>query len=319
MSVRILSAKVVTQLLPMAETVALMRRAFLHLADGSIVMPERAHLASQRGVTLVMPAYVPAEAALSVKIVSVYPGNAGHGLPVICGVVALIDDATGRLLSLLDASSLTAVRTGAVGGLAADVLARPDAAVVALFGAGVQARTQLQAVLAVRPIRQVFLCSRTPASAERLAGEITGWPSAPVVAVVDNPAAAVRHADIVITATTSATPVFDGNDLQPGTHVTAIGSFQPQVRELDTTAVQRARIVVDSRPAAMAEAGDLIQAGVEYAIELGEILTGKQPGRENAEQITLFKSVGLAIQDAVAARFAFEQAEKLGLGTSVEF
>jgi ornithine cyclodeaminase len=202
--------------------------------------------------------------------------------------------------------------------LAADLLARPEANVVALFGAGVQAQAQLQAVLAVRSIKQVNLISRTKASAQKLAEEITTWPNAPQVVLADSPRQAVAEADIIIGATTSTTPLFDGNDLEPGTHVTGVGSFTPEMQEIDAVTVARARIVVDSREACLAEAGDLIIPGAKIDAELGEIVNGTKPGRQSAEEITFFKSVGVAVQDAAAAAAVLAIAEAQRLGVLVD-
>ena len=218
----------------------------------------------------------------------------------------------------MDGSRLTAIRTGAGGGLAADLLARKEAKTVALFGAGVQARVQLQAVMAVRPVTQVTLLSRTRASARKLAGEIAARPDAPAVRIASTPGEAVRDADIVIAATTSPTPLFDGNDLRPGAHVTGVGSYTPQTREVDGATVRRARIIVDSRQACLAEAGDILIPGAKIDAELGEILNGLKPGRQSDDEITFFKSVGIAVQDAVAASAVLEKAEEKGLGTVVE-
>ena len=219
------------------------------------------------------------------------------------------------------AASLTAIRTGAGGGVAADLLARKDATTVGLFGAGVQARAQLQAVMVVRNITCVNLISRTHASAQQLATEISAWTvtDAPEVNLVSTPRQVVEDADIVLCATTSGTPLFDGNDLQPGTHITAVGTFVPEKREVDTTTIRRAhRIVVDSREDCLEEAGDLIIPNAEIDAEIGEIINGNKPGRESDEEITFFKSVGVAVQDAVAGAAVLTEAEAKGLGTLVE-
>ncbi|RME51894.1 MAG: ornithine cyclodeaminase [Caldilineae bacterium] len=315
---RILSAADVTAALPMPAAIEAMRRAFGQLSAGEADVPLRARVATEKGVTLLMPAYLRQSRELGIKIVSVYGDNPSRGLPLIAAAVLVLDPETGFPRALMDGASLTALRTGAGGGLAADLLARKDARVVGLFGAGVQARAQLQAVMAVRSIERVYLRSRTRQSAERLAAEIATWPDAPAVTLADSPRQAVQHADIVIAATTSSTPVFDGHDLQPGTHVTGVGSFTPQMQEVDAVTVRRARVVVDSREACMAEAGDLIIPGAEIDAELGEIVNGEQPGRRSEEEITFFKSVGVAVQDAAAAAAVLAQAEARGLGTVVE-
>ncbi len=315
---RCLSADDVRRALPMRDCIELMRGAFAQLSSGRAVVPQRIGVDTQRGTTLVMPAYLPDNGDLAVKIVSVYRDNASQDLPAINGLVVVLDDQTGMPTVIMDGGTLTAVRTGAAGGLAADLLARKDAAIVALFGAGVQARTQLEAAMAVRHIEQVFLRSRTRAAAEKFAAEISTWPDAPAVEIVDDPHDAVRKADLVIAATTSATPVFAGSDLQPGAHVTAVGSFKPDVQEIDEETVRRCRLFVDSRAAALSEAGDLILSGVTHADELGEVINGDVSGRRGPEDITFFKSVGVAVQDAMAAGAAAEQAARHDIGQLVQ-
>jgi len=314
---RCLSADDVRRALPMRDCIELMRGAFSQLSRGKAVVPHRITVDTQRGTTLVMPAYLPDNGELAVKIVSVYNDNGLHDLPAINGLVVVLDDQTGLPTVIMDGGALTAIRTGAAGGLAADLFAREDAAVVALFGAGVQARTQLEAAMAVRHIEQVFLRSRTRAAAEKFATEISTWPDAPVVEIADDPRDAVRKADLVIAATTSATPIFDGRDLQPGAHVTAIGSFKPDVQEIDKETVRRSRLFVDSRTDAFSEAGDLILAGVKHADELGEVINGDVAGRLGPEDITFFKSVGVAVQDAVSAGAVAAQATRHNIGQLV--
>ena len=193
----------------------------------------------------------------------------------------------------MDGASLTAIRTGAGGGVAADLLAPKDARKVGLFGAGVQARAQLQAVMAVRNITRVNLISRTEASAQQLATEISEWTDPPKVNLVSTPQEVVADADIVLCATTSATPLFDGNDLQPGTHITAVGTFVPEKREVDTTTIRRSdRIVVDSREACVEEAGDLIIPNAQIDAEIGEILNGDKPGRGLGQRNHVFQIRG---------------------------
>ncbi len=200
--------------------------------------------------------------------------------------------------------------------LAADLLSRKDSKTLALFGAGVQARAQLDSVLTVRSISNVKIFDRVQTTAEKLAAEIQGIIS--TVSVVDSPKEAVSGADIVIAATTSKSPVFNGDDLEPGTHVTGVGSFTPQMQEIDEKTVRRARVVVDSKEACMAEAGDIILSRASIESEIGEIVNGKKPGRRDDEEITFFKSVGLAVQDAAAAAAVLKAANEKGLGIMVE-
>ena len=320
----------------MSKAIDAMRHAYGQLSAGTAVAPPRQHISTDKGVTLIMSAYLPERSEFGIKVVSVYDDNPNLDLPRITATVLVLDPATGSPKAFIDGASLTAIRTGAGGGLAADLLARKDAKTVGIFGAGVQARAQLQAVMAVREITRVNLISRTQASAEQLATEILAWADAPDVKLVPTPQAVVKDADIVLCATTSATPLFDGNALEPGTHITAVGTFVPEKREVDTITIQRAhRIVVDSREACLEEAGDLIIPNAEIrtenetpnivknaiilgSAEIGEIVNGNKPGRQSNDEITFFKSVGVAVQDAVAAAAVLAAAEAKGLGTLVE-
>ena len=268
--------------------------------------------------------YAPDEGgALGLKVVSIFDSNPPRGLPLIHALVLVLDATTGAPLALIEGGSLTAIRTGAASGAATDALARPDARVVALFGSGAQARRQLEAVCTVRPIERVWLYSL--GGGEQFAAEMAGHGPIPSdIVIAATPRAALAEADIVCTATTSRTPVFDGRDLRPGTHVNGIGSYTPAMQEIDAATVRRARVVVDSRAAALAEAGDLIiplRAGEidldHISTELGEVLAGQKPGRTSAAQITFFKSVGVAVQDAMAARLVVANGAALGLGTVV--
>ncbi len=324
MQIRILSAADVRASVDMAEAIDAMRQAFVSVSSGDAVVPVRLGLESTRGVHLFMPALLRNAGAVGAKIVSVNPGNAARELPQIHAVVLALDPETGRPLALMDGTWLTALRTGAAGGLAADLLARRDAATATLFGAGVQARTQLEALRHVRRIEEVRIVSKTGASAGRLAEELRVSGGLRIVLTQDRDAA-LRGADVVVTATDSTTPVFRGTLVEPGTHVTAVGSFTPAMCEVDADLVRRARVVVDQREAALSEAGDLMGPVREGAVphdfisaELGEIVAGHRPGRTTSEEITLFKSVGNAAQDIALAARILTRATKRGLGMSVE-
>ena len=319
MHIRILSAADVRAALPMSKAIDAMRHAYSQLSAGKVTAPPRQHISTEKGVTLLMPAHLPERSEFGIKVVSVYDDNPNLDLPRIAATVLVLDPRTGLPKAFMDGSSLTAIRTGAGGGVAADLLARKDAKTVGLFGAGVQARAQLQAVMAVRDIKSVNLISRTTTSAQHLATEILEWTDTPEVNLVSNPEQVVEDADIVICATTSATPLFDGNALRPGTHITAVGTFIPEKREVDTTTIRRAaRIAVDSREACLEEAGDLIIPNAEIDAEIGEIVNGDKPGRQLDDEITFFKSVGVAVQDAVAGSVVLAEAEAQALGTIVE-
>ncbi len=319
MSIRILTGSDVRKALPMPKAIEAMRHAYGQLSANKAIAPPRQHISSDKGVTLIMPAYLPERNEFGIKVVSIYDENPSHNLPRITATVLVLDPTTGIPLAFMDGSSLTAIRTGAGGGLAAELLARKDAKIVGLFGAGVQARAQLQAVMAVRNITHVNLISRTQTSAQQLATEISEWDNPPKVNLVSAPKEIVQNADIVICATTSGTPLFDGNDLSAGTHITAVGTFVPEKREVDTTTIRRAnRIVVDSKKDCLEEAGDLIIPNAEADAEIGEIVNGDKPGRESDDEITFFKSVGVAVQDAVAASMVLTEAEEKDLGTIVD-
>ena len=318
MNIRILTAADVRAALSIVEAIDAVARAYSQLSAGKATMPLRSRFHTEKGVTLLMPAHLHESGDFAVKIVSVYADNPKLGLPTVAATVLAMDPQTGLPLALMEGDSLTALRTGAAGGVAARYLAREDAGTVALFGAGVQARSQLRAAMAVRNIKHVWIVDPFAAAAQRMADEISGWPDAPAVTLADSPKTAVTQADIVLAATTATTPLFDGNDLKPGTHVTGVGSFTPQMQEIDAATVRRARVVVDQRDAAMAEAGDIIIGKAVIDAEIGEIINGEKPGRQSDEEITFFKSVGLAVQDAVTAAAVLKAAEKKGLGTVIE-
>lgn len=322
----ILTGSEVQVAISMTDAVASVKRAFAALSTGRADVPLRLSIPEPKydGTTLVMPGYVPDDDALAVKIASVHHQNRDKQLPVIHAVVVLIDPSTGQPLAMMDGSYLTALRTGAASGAATDLLARPDARAAAVFGAGTQGRMQLLGICAVRAIERVWLFDPNPHKVEALKREMRDL--GPEIIAARTPSEAVTEADIICTATTSMTPVFDGNDLRRGTHINAIGSYRPDMQEVDVTTVTRAsKIVVDSREAAFSEPGDLIiplrngqiNRGSIYA-ELGEIAAGMLPGRQHEEEITFFKSVGNAAQDASVAREVYDRAHAAGLGTSIE-
>jgi ornithine cyclodeaminase/alanine dehydrogenase-like protein (mu-crystallin family) len=328
MKMRILSARDVHQALPMAQAIAGMKQAFAQLSTGQAVVPlrSRVDVAPQQGITLIMPAFLAQTGDLAVKVVSVFPQNSARHEPTIYAAVLLLDAETGRPLALMEGGALTAIRTGAGAGAATDLLAKPDASVVAILGSGVQARTQLEAVCTVRRVREVRIYSPTHEHAVDFAREMRGRGPIPgLIRIMTNPETAVRGADIICAATTSSKPVFNSQDLAPGAHINGVGSYKPTMQEIDAATVKRALVVVDSREAAWEEAGDLIvplQAGLiteaHIHAELGEIVAGLKPGRTSPEQITFFKSVGVAVQDAISGRIALENAVAQGLGTEVD-
>lgn len=322
-----LSAEDVRRALPMSAAVAAMRLAFEQLAARQVSLPPRQHVESpgNNGTALVMTCHSAAQQLFSLKFITLFGNNRSKGLPLIQSIVMLADGTTGEPLVVMDGAALTAIRTGAASGLATDLLARPDATEVAVFGAGVQARTQLEAICTVRPIRRGYVYDPDLAAAERMASEMSARLDRPITSVA-SPTEALEHASVVCTATTSSVPVFDDAGLKSGTHINAIGSYRPQVSEIPPETICRATIVVDHRASALEEAGDLLGplrqgllAGAQFWTELGDVLLGRSPGRVNRDDVTLFKSVGVAIQDLCAAACALENARRLQLGVPLPY
>ncbi|MGE5296315.1 MAG: ornithine cyclodeaminase family protein [Solirubrobacterales bacterium] len=315
----------VRRALPMADAIEAMHTAFLQLADGRVTMPARSkvEIPEANGVVLLMPCYAAGTHRVSLKLLTQFADNGRLGLPLIQAVVLLADAVNGRLLALVDGSAITALRTGAASGVATRLLASPSADTVAIFGAGVQARTQLEAVCTVCRIKQarVFDCCRP--AAEAFARDMSSRLGIPVLAT-SSAAEALAEAQIVCTATTSSTPVFEDRDLADGVHINAVGSWRPRTTEIPPDTVCRARVFVDHRVAALEEAGDLLMPLQEDRItaehiraELGDLIAGRVAGRQTSDEITLFKSVGLAVQDLFAAARAVENARRLGIGTAL--
>jgi len=326
MRFHILTAQDVRAALPMRDAIDAMRKAFSLLAEGEVDMPQRVaiEISKHDAVTLVMPAYVHVGNRLGAKLVSIFPNNRGLDLPTIHAAVILLNAATGQPAALLEGTALTAIRTGAASGLATDLLARSDASTLAILGSGAQARTQLEAVCCVRNIERVFVYSRTQAHAEQFAADMAGQRGAPAsIEVATSAQEACREADVVCAATRSTMPVLGTADVRAGTHINAIGSYTPAMREVDPGLVRVSTVFVDQRQAALAEAGEVIDCVKDGSLaendltELGEVVNGARPGRKTAEQITLFKSVGLAVQDVTAAQQALTAAMQKKLGTAV--
>ena len=276
-----------------------------------------------------MPVYLQDDRgeALAVKVVTLFPHNSKRGLPFIHAAVLVFEPDSGRPVALLEGGSLTAIRTGAASGAATDILARSDSRTAAIFGAGVQARTQLEAVCTVRPIQTAWVYDPDLRRVETFIAEMAGRGLAPEdLRVADSPQTAIAQADVICTATSSSTPVFVDADLKPGVHINGIGSYTPEMQEVPPETVCRALVVIDSRSASLSEAGDLIQPIRQGLIssdhihaELGEIVLGHRPGRGSPDQVTFFKSVGVAVQDAAAARLAINNAQKMRLGQEIEW
>lgn len=325
---RFLSAADVAQAVPMAAAIDAVEQAFGMLARGEADIPLRTAIATPAyaATTFFMPGRLGGDSpALGLKTVSVFPQNMYRAEPTIYALVTLFDPASGRPLAVLDGTYLTALRTGAASGVATRWLARPDARTLVVFGAGAQALPQLQAVLAVRPaINNVWIVNRTRDRATLLAARLRGEGFRGDIRIATDPTMPLAEADVICTATSSATPLFAAELVRPGAHINAIGAYRPDMAEIPPALVARSRLFVDQRHAAWAEAGDLIQARAAGLIdeqhiigELGELVNGTVAGRTAADEITLFKSVGNAVQDLAVAALALQRANELGLGTDV--
>ena len=321
----LLTESEVASLLRMEELTDLMERTLAEFSSGRALQPVRTAIALEAHEAFLgtMPAYLAADDALGVKLVTLAMRNAARGMPTHLATVLLFDPETGSLLAIMDGRLITEMRTAAVSAAAARALARAGAETLAFLGSGVQARSHLAAFRAVRSLRSVRVWSPTRAHRETFAREESERFAIPVEAQ-DSAEAAVRGADLVVVATSSRTAVLRGEWLAPGTHVTGIGAFRPDWRELDAEAVRRASVYVDSRAGAAAEAGDLIQAEREGAIgprhvrgEVGEVFAGTLPGRGDEREITFFKSLGMAVEDVAAAKHVYRLARERGLGTAV--
>lgn len=328
MDTLLLSDRDVRALLPMRECIDVMERALTSVTEGKSIVPLRTviRLSDTPNAFASMPAVfgTGAGASLGAKIITVFPGNDATPFDSHIGVVLLFDAEHGALLAIADASSVTSIRTAAVSGVATKALAREDAAELAILGAGVLAMPHLEAVRCVRAIRRVRVWSRSAARAHEFAKRARPLHDIEVH-VCETAREAVTGADVVCTITASRTPVLEGSWLSPGTHVNAVGASLPTARELDTAAVRNSRMFVDRRESALNEAGDFLIPRTEGAItdahilgELGELLAGTLAGRRGASEITLFKSLGLAVEDVAAVRHVFEKARVSGVGTAVE-
>ncbi|MEI6509551.1 MAG: ornithine cyclodeaminase family protein [bacterium] len=324
----LLSRSVVEGILTMPLAMEVVEEGFRRLAEGKVAMPQRAVtvVAPYHGTHLSMPVFVDGDpGALAVKVVTVFSDNLRQfGMPSIQATLLLHDPRTGKLEAILDGECLTAMRTGAVCGVATRLLARPESRTMTLFGVGAQAGPQLEAVCLVRPIEQVWVVSAGDSREAAFCTDMSeklGIPVQPAPQVRK----AVEEADIIATATNAREPVFRGAWLQPGAHINAIGAYTPTMRELDSETLRRSRLFVDLRRAAEAEAGDLLMAVAEGSLtlaaiagELGELLAGKIEGRTDPREITTFKSVGLALQDAVTAARVVALARDKGLGQEIQ-
>ena len=326
MKVLIVNQGEVARLLPMDECMDVMAKTLTALARGEAIQPLRLvmRLPEKVGALGVMPSYLGNIASMGLKVISVFPGNHGTKYDSHQGAVLLFEAKHGQLLSLMDASAITAIRTAAVSGVATRLLARENANTLAILGSGVQARTHLAAMLEARKIKRAQVWSRNAERAREFAERETQRHGIPVSAA-PTVQEAVAEADIICTTTAALEPILRAEWIAKGTHINAVGSSIPTTRELDTAAVKNARLYVDRRESTLNEAGDFLFAKREGAIddahivgEIGEILTGSVAGRRTSDEITLFKSLGLGIEDLAAANHVYAKAVETGAGVSVE-
>jgi ornithine cyclodeaminase/alanine dehydrogenase len=321
----ILNRSEVASVLKMKDCMDVVEAAFAELSDGTAVLPLRTAITPPDGLALYMPAYLKKMGALACKVVTVYKNNPSkHNLPTTIGKVLLQDPETGDVMCIMDGGYLTAVRTGAASGVATKYLARKDDGQTAgIFGAGVQAKMQLWAVAEARNLKKAIVYDLSDEAVEQFIKEMSEKLNIEVIKA--NSPNDILQADIICAATSSSTPIFNGKLVKAGTHINGIGSHTPNARELDTEIVKRSKFVGDSLEACFKEAGDIIIPVSEGAIseshfyaELGELITGKKSGRTNSEEITIFKSNGLAIQDVATAKLVYEKALAAGIGLNVE-
>jgi len=327
MNLRVLGPREVERLLDMKSCIDLMEAALRALSSGNAVVPlrQKVSLPDRSGLLGLMPGYLGDPRSFGLKVVTVFQRNHDVGRPSHQGVVMLFDVESGAPLGLFDAGAITAIRTAAASGAATRVLARADAGDLALLGSGVQARTHLEAMRCVRPLRRVRVWSRNDAHAREFAEREAQRAGIPIE-VTRSAEAAVKGADLICTTTAATEPILQGEWLSPGAHVNAVGSSFATHRELDATAVKRARLYTDCRESASNEAGDFLIAKREGAFgdehllgELGEVLLGRVPGRRSPDDITLYKSLGVAVEDLAAASFLLQRAAETNRGSLIDW
>jgi alanine dehydrogenase len=326
MKVRIINQKEVEELLTMRECIGLMEKVLMSLARGEAILPLRPvmWLPEKNGALALMPSYLANPASMGVKVISVFPGNTTTEYDAHQGVILLFETVNGRLLAIVDATSVTAIRTAAASGAATKILAREDANDLAIIGSGVQAKTHLEAMLVSRNIRNVRAWSP---NSERLRDFVQRESKRHNIEIkaTNTPEEAIRNADLICTTTSCKDPVVNFNWLSPGAHINAVGACVPTTRELDSNTIVRSRLYVDRLESALNEAGDFLIPKKEGVIddnhiqgEIGEVFIGHKKGRTSRDEITIFKSLGIAIEDLASANFLYEQATSKNIGVAVE-
>lgn len=321
----VLSEEDVRELLPATDLVGVMESALAAFSNGEVNQPVRTALevGPERAFYGVMAAYIPSPAAVGAKLVTVFSGNTSRGLPTHFAAILLVDPVTGAPAAVIGGAYITAARTAAVSAVAVRHLARPDAAVVAILGSGVQARSHLEVLCQAGRFQEVRAWSPTP---EHLARFIEDGASIGEISLhgASDAEDAVRGANVIVLATSSSTPVIQNQWVAPGALVISLGAYRPEMRELDPALVARARVIVDSRAAALVEAGDIVQGiregrwrDTHIAGELGEVIQGRVPGRTAADEVVVFKSLGMAVEDVAAAQLAYVRARERGIGREI--
>lgn len=322
---RLLTEQHVASLLSMDDLIQAMTSALARFSAGEVQQPVRTVLSvgPQKAWFGVMPACAAEPPQLGAKLVSVFGDNLKKGLPSHLATILLFDPDTGALMAVMDGRFITEARTAAVSAVSAQALARPDASRLAILGTGVQARSHLEALAGVRRLADVRVWSPQARNRERFVAEMSGTVAAPITAC-DSADAAVRDADVVVLVTASPTPVVDDAWVRPGAHVISVGACRPDQREMDPALVARGRLFVDSRAAALVESGDVVQGIREgrfgaghVAGELGEVLLGRVAGRRRDDEVTIFKSLGMAVEDVAAADLVYRRALERGAGTEL--
>lgn len=324
----VLSHDEVVDLMPMKDCIAVMRDALIALAAGKVHQPLRTIIRPRdaAGVMGLMPSYMSGDrAAFGLKAICVMPGNPARGMDAHQGGVLLFSADTGELLAMINASAITAIRTAAASGVATDLLAREDAGDLAIIGSGVEARSHLAAMAQVRVIRRCRITSRQIEHARRFAEEMKSVLSFPLEAVA-SVEEALDGADLIVTATSAKEPIVQREWISPGAHLNVVGACTPRAREVDSATMAASNLFVDCRESAINESGDYLLALADGVIgpdhiraEVGEVLTGERPGRTSPEEITLFKSLGIGIEDLAAAEYLYRKASESKAGTWVEF
>ncbi|MED1952983.1 ornithine cyclodeaminase family protein [Brevibacillus centrosporus] len=325
----VLTQEDISRIYTMKECLQDVEKVFRDHIEGHVVTPVRTAIDHPKygATSLYMPSYLEADDYVAVKVISIFPENHAHGIKALQSVILLSEAKTGQHVAMMDASLLTVMRTGASSGVATKYLAKEDATICAVLGCGAQALGQVQAVMEVRALTEILLYNRTKGKAEELKETLLAhdpnWNG--TIKILEDANEAVAQADIIICSTKATAPLFDGDNLRPGAHINAIGAFLPHMQEVDLTTLTRSsKVVVDTEEGCQHEAGDLLipVSRGEWSFdqlhaELGEIVAGKKAGRDHADEITLYKSVGIAYLDTAVAKSVYERALAAGVGVSI--